>query len=174
MITESVSTIYAVMDKAGWGDGPWMGEPDWIAWIDEETAYPCMIVRGPLGTLNGYVRVPDDHPCHGLALDVIDDDVDTHGGVTFAEGFQPGSQNPDYARMPGVFQGEKGWWIGFDTGHWNDVAPVHWQLPALVSVLSLGDIPDGSSTGTYRTVAFVRAKCANLARQLHEIGQATP
>lgn len=55
--------------------------------------------RAPIyGAVNGYVRVPEDHPWHGLDYDDID--VDVHGGLTYA----------------------RDGWIGFDTLHFGD----HW------------------------------------------------
>lgn len=55
------------IDKTGWGDGPWQSEPDKLQWQDEATGLPCLIVRGPVGALCGYVGVPTEHPAHGLS-----------------------------------------------------------------------------------------------------------
>lgn len=57
-------------------------------------------VRAPIyGAVNGYVRIPEDHPWHGLGYDDID--VEVHGGLTYAnEG-----------------------WVGFDTLHAGDYWP---------------------------------------------------
>lgn len=55
------------VDKTGWGPGPWNDEPDKRQWQDEATGLPCLIVRGPVGALCGYVGVPPDHPAYGLA-----------------------------------------------------------------------------------------------------------
>lgn len=57
-------------------------------------------VRAPLwGAVNGYVRVPEGHPWHGLDYDDID--VEVHGGLTYSDGE----------------------WIGFDTLHGWDIWP---------------------------------------------------
>lgn len=56
-------------DKAGWGEGPWQSEPDKRQWQDEATGLPCLIVRGPVGALCGYVGVPLEHPAYGLSCD---------------------------------------------------------------------------------------------------------
>lgn len=58
-----------VIDKSQWGDGPWQSEPDKIQWQDEATGLPCLIVRGPVGALCGYVGVPKTHPAYGLHYD---------------------------------------------------------------------------------------------------------
>ncbi len=166
MTTETTERTYTTIDKSGWGDGPWQQEPDWVAWIDGETAFPCMIVRGPLGTLNGYVGVDGEHDAFGRSLDDLSSVLSIHGGVTYAEPHQPGSFNPEYSTIEQIEGLEGSWWIGFDTGHWNDIAPVQSQLPDFVVALSLRDIPGTSTEGTYRTVAFVRAECLDLAGQL--------
>lgn len=60
----------------------------------------CVARNTVFGSVNGYVRVPDDHPLHGLDYDELDD-IDVHGGVSFADGD----------------------WIGFDTAHFGDYWP---------------------------------------------------
>lgn len=59
----------SLVDKSEWGPGPWQSEPDKRQWQDETTGLPCLIVRGPVGALCGYVGVPPDHPAYGLAYD---------------------------------------------------------------------------------------------------------
>lgn len=57
------------VDKASWPRGEWDNEPDKVYWIDNETGLPCLIIRGPVGSLNGYVGVPIYHPAYGLSYD---------------------------------------------------------------------------------------------------------
>lgn len=59
----------------------------------------CAMRRSPMGTLNGYARLPLDHPCFGKHYDDID--VDVHGGLTYG--------CDSYG------------WVGFDTMHFGDV-----------------------------------------------------
>src|SRR5258708_7790184 len=73
-----------VIDKSEWGPGQWLDEPDKIQWQDEATGLPCLVVRGPVGALCGYVGVAPNHSLHGKGYD--DCDVDVHGGLTFAHG----------------------------------------------------------------------------------------
>lgn len=73
-----------VIDKTGWTRGAWDNEPDKIQWQDEATGLPCLIVRGPTGSLCGYVGVAPGHPLHGTDYDATDFDV--HGGLSFAHG----------------------------------------------------------------------------------------
>lgn len=73
-----------IVDKADWSRGPWDEEPDKIQWRDHASGLPCMIVRGPSGSLCGYVGVPECHSAHGKDYDSLD--VEVHGGLTFARG----------------------------------------------------------------------------------------
>ena len=56
-------------NKDSWTPGEWHSEPDKAYWIDHETGLPCLIIRGPHGSLNGYVGVPIYHPAYGLSYD---------------------------------------------------------------------------------------------------------
>lgn len=57
--------------------------------------------RAPLyGAANGYVKIPEDHPWHGLGYDDID--VRVHGGLTYGGGDG---------------------WVGFDCLHYGDYWP---------------------------------------------------
>lgn len=59
-----------IFDKTDWGFGEWRNEPDKVTWVDEQTGYPCIILRGPVaGALNGYIGVPIYHPAYGLSYD---------------------------------------------------------------------------------------------------------
>jgi hypothetical protein len=73
-----------IVGKQGWAPGEWHSEPDKIQWADEATGLPCLIVRGPVGALCGYVGVQPGHALHGKGYD--DCDVEAHGGLTFAGG----------------------------------------------------------------------------------------
>lgn len=74
---------YRTVDKSEWLDGPWKYEPDKKQWRDEATGLPCLIVRGPSGSLCGYVGVPPTHPAYGKQYDDVS--VEVHGGLTFAD-----------------------------------------------------------------------------------------
>ena len=91
-----------VVDKSGWGDGPWQSEPDKVQWIDKATGLHCLVVRGPAGALCGYVGVPPSHCLYGrryasctlpVAHQCADRGCDhsprmalsVHGDITFSE-----------------------------------------------------------------------------------------
>ncbi|MDW0189352.1 MAG: hypothetical protein QOA70_06845 [Nitrososphaeraceae archaeon] len=71
--------------------------------------------RGGWG--NGYVAIPQGHPCFGMDYDTIHENysIDVNGGLTFsAEDIQ------------GQPESTKGMWIvGFDTLHYGDT-PSRW------------------------------------------------
>lgn len=70
-------------NKAEWGHGEWVGEPDKVQWQDEDTGLPCLAVRNQhSGNWCGYVGVAEGHPKHGEGYNAVD--VDVHGGLTFA------------------------------------------------------------------------------------------
>lgn len=83
-------------DKTAWGDGPWLNEPDKRQWQDEATGLSCLIVRGPVGALCGYVGVPEGHPAYGLSYDgTPDKDHRAYSAAT-------------RAKMRAAFKGKKG------------------------------------------------------------------
>lgn len=138
---------YRTIDKSQWGEGPWQDEPDEIRWIDEETRYPCVILRGPaeIGHLCGYVGVPKDNHAHGKGYDNVD--VDVHGGLTYSDKQVPKSEPNGL------------WWLGFDCAHLGDLTP------GLRAAL-LREPPEWAREEAYRDIAYVTAQCQRLAKQL--------
>jgi hypothetical protein len=56
-------------DKAKWGKGPWLNEPDKVQFIIE--GYHALVLRSHHGALCGYVGVDKAHPCYGLSSENI-------------------------------------------------------------------------------------------------------
>lgn len=110
------TTDTAPIDRTGWGPGAWDAEPDRDEWHDEATGLPCLVVRNKLGALCGYVGAPPGHPWHRLpgSSDALED-VDVHGGVTFAN-----SCHPPICHTPAPGEPDDVWWIGFDCAHCGD------------------------------------------------------
>lgn len=132
-----------------------MTEPDKAHWIDPVTDLDCLIHRGPLGALCGYVGVPRTHPWHGRDYDKVD--VVVHGGLTYAnlcgEGEDEGRgicHVPEPGRDPEV------WWFGFDCGHAMDI------IPGMLFMESMGF----EQRGIYRTFDYVKTEVERLAVQL--------
>jgi hypothetical protein len=134
-------------DKESWGDGPWIDEPDRMVWFDEDTGYPCAIVRGPGGHLCGYVGVPPGHPAYRAGYDDVP--VDVHGGLTYG---REGSED-----VPGSDVETDAYWFGFDCAHLDDMAPAYRKA-----------MP-GMWQGTYRNLSYVKSEVRSLAAQLREM-----
>lgn len=141
------------VDKTAWGPGPWMDEPDAIAWIDEDTGYPCHVGRSSftMGNLCGYVSVSMSHFDYGKDYDDVY--VDVHGGLTY-------SGRP-IAPKSWIMLGDC-WEFGFDCAHLGDLVP---GMEAFQRKL-LHPKPRGVPSGEYRTVKYVQEECRRLAQQL--------
>jgi hypothetical protein len=77
------------------------------------------LIRGmsEFGWGNGYVLIPKGHPLWGKDYDLIDMDVDVHGGITFGEEVT----DELIERLEPLTDQDKGFWmIGFDTAHYRD------------------------------------------------------
>jgi hypothetical protein len=164
-----------------WGPGPWQDEPDRLEWKDERTGLACKILRNTtLGNLCGYVGLPATHPYFGwnygddikLAPGDLEDStindvgifeafiyamrggtkrgtiplgmtLKAHGGITWT-----GTMHNDDAGL---------WWIGFDTGHCDDLSPglkvmgIHLQHQI------------------YRDIDYVKKEVTSLAFQLRQL-----
>jgi|SRR3972149_5302496 len=72
----------------------WDTEPNREEFVHAEL--PCLILRGPMKFLCGYVGVPPSHPMYHKEYDDIN--VDVHGGLTFSHlgGFREIYRKPAY------------------------------------------------------------------------------
>ncbi len=145
---------YRTVDKSSWGPGPWQDEPDKRQWKDQATGLPCLIVRGPVGALCGYVGVPPGHPLHGQGYDEAG--LDCHGGLTYAAGCSS-AKNPEtgVCHIPDPGEPDHVWWFGFDCAHFSDLTP------GLDSKYRFNQ-----SGQSYRDIGYVTAECTSLAKQL--------
>lgn len=162
------------VDKAAWGQGPWVSEPDKKQWRDAATGLPCLIVRNihGSGSLCGYVGLSEGHPFFGLGYNDMDCPHEgylaVHGGVTFSGACQE-AQNEGEGICHRVEAGEDDnvWWVGFDCGHADDF------MPMLASALShLGGYWGSKRQGEYRDMDYVTGQVEGLARQLKAVGGA--
>jgi len=162
----SEQSSWTTIDKTEWGEGPWLSEPDKLQWVDEATDLDCLIVRGPMGALCGYVGVPPDHPYHGRGYSDLD--LEVHGGLTFASACdEDAPEGEGICHVPAPGRPADVWWLGFDCGHAFDAMPAlearsrSLGMPALPAF----DYPGGPQT-TYKPVGYVRAEVAALAAQI--------
>lgn len=152
-----------VVDRSGWPQGPWEGEPDKRQWQDEATGLPCLVKRGLLGAWCGYVGVPRSHPLYGKHYSEIELDDQPHGGLTFSGRCQEGDERDSICHIVEKGEDDDVWWLGFDCAHLGpDLAPgMHRYLNK-----DLG--------GHYWTIDEVKAETARLARTLSVVPSSTP
>lgn len=146
-------------DKEDWGDGPWIKEPDKIQFPDERTGYPCLIVRGPMGGLCGYVGVNKNHPGFEMNYNDLPDGVECHGGVTFTDKCVRHGKEHGICHIPGDDETDDIWWFGFDCGHLDD------YLPKMESQMGIGLC----NVEGYRTVNYVKHEVMTLAYSLKDM-----
>lgn len=178
---------YRTIDKSTWGNGPWNDEPDKRQWKDDETGLPCLIVRGPSGSLCGYVGVPPRHPAHGLACDhyhYSDDEtlepltptqeainkIPAHGGLTFAGSCGHGDdESTGICHIPGTGEPDDVWWFGFDCAHAGDYSPAMESRRPPHLRERIGQPTGWGSFIEYRDIDYVTDQCAQLAAILAAI-----
>lgn len=142
--------------KTNWTEpssGPWDDEPDKATWVDPATGLDCMIHRGPMGALCGYVGVTEGHPEFEVSYHEVD--VRVHGGLTYSD-FCRETDDESYGicHVPEPGRPDKVWWLGFDCGHYNDL------IPGMSNYL----YPTGEPH--YWTFDEVKAEVERLAAQL--------
>lgn len=162
--------------KAALPDGPWQSEPDKMTWYDPTTDLACMIVRGPLGALCGYVAVDPSHPWHGVdygspipGTEIDEDDwsarydaspcakVDVHGGLTYSA-----ACHNNICHVPAPGRAHNVWWFGFDCGHAFDLIPDMLKLNKEIGWPSKALLNDD----VYRDLDYVVAEVTDLAAQI--------
>lgn len=153
------------MDRTGWPSGPWDNEPDRVEWkMAEPPGYPLLIVRGPMGSLCGYVGLPPGHPLHGVGWDAPEvEALDAHGGINYAK-----ACSGNICHVPAPGEPDDVWWLGFDCSHAWDYSP---GLQARVASRSGGKAtyvgsPPEYLDETYRTVEYVKTAVEELAATL--------
>lgn len=169
-----------------WPIGPWWREPVRAEWWRD--GLHCLALRHPrLGTLCGYVGVPQSHPLYGLGYDhrlAIDDalhnladpDISSrHVGVV--DMFLEAARDPDgTVRLSLAFSAHGGltfagdipegrhdlWYFGFDCAHAGD------KSPGLITLYRRHSIStDGFFDCEYRSLRYVRCGVSDLADQLN-------
>lgn len=160
---------YRTVCKDGWGDGPWQTEPDKVQFQDAATGLPCLIVRGPVGALCGYVGVAPDHPVLGKDRD--DFDLSVHGGLTFGpEACAHGDEAHGVCHKPDPGEPDNVHWLGFDCGHAGDWSPTSYgyasRNPDYMKHCGPGAPTGWGGVVEYRDIAYVTKECERLAEQL--------
>ncbi len=153
---------YRTIDKHEWPRGEWDDEPDKIQWRDPDTGLPCLFKRQTMCHLCGYVGIPPSHALYGKDCGDADaDELAVHGGITYGAPCGEGPESESVCHVPGEGEEENVWWLGFDCAHAWDFSP---GTPSR----SIPFQEEGIAQ-KYKNVAFVKAECANLAKQLVEV-----
>lgn len=149
------------VDRAAWGDGAWVNEPDKIQWVDEATNLDCLMHRHPsAGHWCGYVGVAEGHPAFGKGYDDVD--ASAHGGLTYAKFCQEtADESKGICHVPAEGRPHRVWWLGFDCAHSGDLSP---GTAALYR--DRGWESGGLGFETYKSRAFVEQEIEALAKQL--------
>jgi hypothetical protein len=139
-----------MMEKLTLPEGPWTNIPDYQAWTDPKSGLKCLISKHPeFSTLCGYVRVMRSHRLYGKPMGVIN--LLCHGGVTFTgKGWTKRWM-------------KRGWWIGFDCGHYGDYNP---GMVAILEKIGASFLDSGLKDGVYRDTEYVKTNVELLAFQL--------
>lgn len=144
---------------------PWETEPDHVEF--KHQGFPCIAHRGPVGAWCGYVGVPPGHRAHGQHYREIEDVVDVHGGLTYADACQG-----DICHKPAPGEPDDVWWFGFDCAHGGDVSPSMVKLrEERPDIFPEPPLLWFGTEEVYRDLAYVQAETRRLAEQL---GAMTP
>ena len=157
-------------------DKPWQQEPDIL--YGNPLGFHCLILRGPMQALCGYIGVPDDHPLHGVDYretivippERFDKPVDLDKTSILSLFGYAMREEGDKTSCPldvimethgGLTYSDKytpfkylshlaSWWLGFDCAHSGDYTP---RL---------------DYDGVYRTIDYVKKELHGLAAQLRD------
>lgn len=137
------------VDKSTWPNrGEWDNESDKLHFVDKATDIDCLIVRGPVGALCGYVAVEPNHPAYLANYNRVQ--VDVHGGLTYASLC---AEDGKICHVPRLGRPHDVYWLGFDCAHRGDLSPSYESR-----FIGLH--------GSYRNLHYVINEVQSLARQL--------
>jgi hypothetical protein len=140
--------------------GPWHDEPDKVQWVHADL--DCLMVRSHHGNWCGYVGVPPGHAFHGRDYGGLDEMIEVHGGLTFADSCnEDAPEGHGICHIPEPGRPADVWWFGFDCNHAFDVAPRMLLTKQLAKSYT--------HMGTYKALPYVRGHVEHLAVQLAAI-----
>ena len=134
--------------------------PNDVLATGKHLGFEWTVTNNGMGYRCGYTRVPVGHPWHGKDCDKIND-VNIHGGLTFAEADEPCIETgPDNA-----------WWVGFDCAHGFDAPDPELPGYGMGNFYCFNIISQcfgGGDVGLYgevRTQEYVEQQCLALCEQ---------
>jgi len=177
--------ILQIPERRPYGEGPWLDEPDRVAWRDAATGYSCLILRQRDGALAGFVGVGPSHPLWCFERDAIPPTlgISAHYGIDYAALCDPtrpshlqichvrhatGRQHQaSMSNRPDLADGRSidAWWFGFACNSVGDFLP----LDPSHNNTSREDGPK-----TYRDIGYVASEVIELASKLRALEDQTP
>jgi hypothetical protein len=131
--------------------GPWHNEPNRLEF--KHAGLDCLLERNMSGAWCGYVGLKPGHKYYGTNYSDLDGVIDVHGGLTYSN--ECNGLICHYTPVD-----DRLWWLGFDTVHCGDMAPLH-DMRMLMSGSS--DMANGLH---YWTIKEIKAETVRLADQL--------
>ena len=164
--------IWNNQDKSEWLVGEWLEEPDKAQWIDEDSNLDCLILRGPVGALCGYVGVPKGHPYFGKGYGEVD--ITVHGDLTFAGPCRPSEKGEAHGICHATERAANAevWWFGFDCAHCFDLAPNMYPpevRKALGETIEVAEKLHRELNPVYRNFQYVQEECKKAAAQFAKV-----
>ena len=125
----------------------------------EHEGLKCVVLMTNIGHRCGYVGVSEAHPLFGKDYDDLPDDINVHGGVTYAGG-EGGYPIPD-----GL------WWFGFDCAHYGDANDYEQAFKYGLVDKNTYSVMNGiynkiNTYGVVRSLNYCTEECKRLAVQL--------
>ena len=159
-MSSKVIELDGLVNRTGFSNGPWDDEPDLRVWRYDPAGTFCAVTRARIGTLAGYVAVPDGNPL--LGKDEFHTEplrsIDVHGGITFADKTPYVSNGMPVARLVRQVYGfECGWWVGFDCAHAWDLQPTAPEFAKYQDYV-------------YRSIRYVIGETEIMAEQVSALG----
>lgn len=136
-------------------DQPWLTEPNYAHWVNEQTGLQCILSRHPNALFwAGYVGVDANNPLYQKDYCTVEiGSMWVHKGLTNSSFGLPHMWDCQDVQM----LEDKGlWYFGFDAGHLFDYQPHR------------ADSRPPMSCETYRTYEYMRENCNALALKIFE------
>lgn len=166
-IKERDKKIETIREEMGIDKGPWDEEPNRVEF--ESYGFNCLLVRNPfMFNWCGYVGVSPNHPDYGKSYDDDSfDNIEVHGGLTYAEHCQ------DVICHVTEASDDRLYWFGFDCAHAGDLVPGMeasrklWSATQQVMEEQIAKL-SFLRKPIYRDVKYVKEETKRLAWQLYE------
>lgn len=131
--------------------------------------YDWYVSHNTIGFRCGYVKISRGHPWWMMPYNDLNEFINVHGGLTYAEKGPPG-KIPKFSYV---------WWIGFDCGHAYDAPDPElipkrtfdsWELIKQETDGRIDTLGLLSRGNVVRTQEYVEDECINIIKQAIMVG----